>query len=1099
MHCIHINPYCLSLSSRRNADTVFLPFFFDVSCLISYSVSWDSKFEIRGKNKELDDVMALDGNHNGNDDDSRDPPSISCISDDLDTCIQGPTMPYDPPNTPDFMTMPEFVPLPPSPPGAPVSKWRLLVGTPSKPPIPDNIYVPEPSSSSTLPDESVSTALLASSSESSLVVKRRQGEYVKRPPVWKVYRMKDALDSQESVDDFHDDIDCDVKGFGSPLDCCGTYLNYEKPFNQDLGWSMLGFSGDFLGKKLTEMADVVMDGPLTVQMMRDPNMFGRRRPSRIEADLLDPQVEASSNSAEPALSPIAETPINDENVAPPTSNQMRANDGLRRTARDSLEITPAPLSGEGKGKGRASDVIFRRSSRSTNPSMEPSINRSSQEPGVSGSSRDNSYESNTPKIYNTALDPKRYCHFELPKIVKDKDFVDEYLDVRVPPTTVGKFPFRKRISAGSHVTFIGRTEFENSNGRACVVGLPMLSEYYVERIFGDFWALLLKLEPGLEIATKRMNHSFGGLRKLAPPKHLRYETKLIPVKKHPIIAVFAPLCAFTLMSNLGLFQFHMHAPIEPGAKALPFQGGLVKAAPRGSSDTFESDANRNQVVWISERVYHQYEKFCNGAREDHNTLKKKASSTKSFVSVGYEELTAGKSSQQDTTAGSKNTAFQKCRDVFSWKKRQTSDKIHSQEIGQSSKDPNPINPSTNEAQQEQAENPPAVVSGVRLPSFFSAPSNSEGSLLEKIPAKAMPHTGDAESMLIDECTGEDDDPHGFKFPTSHRPELTETDLHSADPGSKGMEFFPNYPETGLAADIKDIEATNNQDSVQQAQQRNSKSSSNPVADQIQADNPRPLRINKDKGKRRKAMTVASRFMSRSWRRTRPIQDPQPGFTQRSLDTTFLFKLPSLLRRHRQTRPSILPQISSNTAGAEPLRAFDESRIDDIVQDPGWDAGIQRKGSVRQRLNNAWRSLRARRPSQTSIITNPYAVEDENRHRSTGIGGKDHRLESNQHYQEQPLLTSDFQVPEAHGSSGPLVLPIAGSQDAGPQITWNGISEEESSHILSQLIREAGPTPDLRERIIAWQRRESDPGFEAAVSAETRQMFRQDLAKRPVTK
>ena len=80
-------------------------------------------------------------------------------------------------------------------------RWKPLVGTPSKPPVPGNILVPDPSPARDAADDG-SPCTLVSSTPGSFIHRRRQGEYVPRPPVWKIYNLPtDASSVENGVED----------------------------------------------------------------------------------------------------------------------------------------------------------------------------------------------------------------------------------------------------------------------------------------------------------------------------------------------------------------------------------------------------------------------------------------------------------------------------------------------------------------------------------------------------------------------------------------------------------------------------------------------------------------------------------------------------------------------------------------------------------------------------------------------------------------------------------------------------------------------------------------------------------------------------------
>ena len=87
----------------------------------------------------------------------------------------------------------------------PDDRWKPLVGTPSKSPI-VNIVVPDlsPGRSPTSEGETDadSPTLLPPSPVASWIHQRRQGQYVSRPPVWKIYKPDQVYDAFQDAEDF---------------------------------------------------------------------------------------------------------------------------------------------------------------------------------------------------------------------------------------------------------------------------------------------------------------------------------------------------------------------------------------------------------------------------------------------------------------------------------------------------------------------------------------------------------------------------------------------------------------------------------------------------------------------------------------------------------------------------------------------------------------------------------------------------------------------------------------------------------------------------------------------------------------------------------
>ncbi|KAL8826755.1 MAG: hypothetical protein Q9191_003607 [Dirinaria sp. TL-2023a] len=124
-------------------------------------------------------------------------------------------------------------------------RWKPLVETPSKPPIPPSILVPDPSPARSSVSDEESLTILPPSPEGSFIHRRRHAQYVPRPLVWK------------------------IEHFGQEFkDLDTSYDNY--PVNTELGNSNLsglrlpGISRD---DQIRQMANAFNEQPLVVNMM----------------------------------------------------------------------------------------------------------------------------------------------------------------------------------------------------------------------------------------------------------------------------------------------------------------------------------------------------------------------------------------------------------------------------------------------------------------------------------------------------------------------------------------------------------------------------------------------------------------------------------------------------------------------------------------------------------------------------------------------------------------------------------------------------------------------------------------------------------------
>ena len=164
-------------------------------------------------------------------------------------------MPIDPPNTSYLTTMPEAhagltewaSEEQPS-----RSRWKPLVGTPSKPPVPQNILVPDPSPSRDVDsDESPNT--LATSTPGSFIHRRRQGEYVPRPPVWKIYDLQADFSASPNGLEDTDTETCDSEE--------DVFTSFRRRYTSD---RRLG--GLPVAEQVNKMANIFSKAPELVEM-----------------------------------------------------------------------------------------------------------------------------------------------------------------------------------------------------------------------------------------------------------------------------------------------------------------------------------------------------------------------------------------------------------------------------------------------------------------------------------------------------------------------------------------------------------------------------------------------------------------------------------------------------------------------------------------------------------------------------------------------------------------------------------------------------------------------------------------------------------------
>lgn len=124
-------------------------------------------------------------------------------------------------------------------------RWKPLTGTPSKPPLPPNLLVPDPSPARSTNSDAESLTMLPPSPQGSFIHRRRQGQYIPRPPVWNIPK----LDLETKGTDFGG-LEAQVPGNATPASGFDCQL-----------------PGMSVNDQVRRMADVFYDRPLVVNMM----------------------------------------------------------------------------------------------------------------------------------------------------------------------------------------------------------------------------------------------------------------------------------------------------------------------------------------------------------------------------------------------------------------------------------------------------------------------------------------------------------------------------------------------------------------------------------------------------------------------------------------------------------------------------------------------------------------------------------------------------------------------------------------------------------------------------------------------------------------
>lgn len=431
---------------------------------------------------------------------------------------------------------------------APSNRWKPLVGTPSKSPIPNDILVPDPSPPQFDPDSPVP----GRSTPTSFVHKRRQGEYVPRPPVWTVRNPDGGLSDPAHEPDLVDNM--------SVSSSESVALDLKRASHPKHETSRASTeSPNYTHAKIPNVCDDEHGDAFAyeysyVKMPPRPQHYDHRKFS-LESSRTVSQTISRNGS-----------PINHKNP----------------------EVAPVIAESSALTERNPNSIDRRVSHLSTASFSAPSLDE--KRVGWIGSD----YRKN---IYSFMEGPARSV-----------ERISSYIDLRFSPTTRKSNPHSNKMVPGSVVISVGRTVLLDDNGNATSdFGVHINRRYIVAEIYGDYWALLIKLEPGLQLGERERSSNL--LSKRAKPKppiktRLPERTTLLGVHRDPEFIVFAPLCAFTLDTDPE--RSPQSRPVSLEMHETISARGYAQATTPTYSAAAEAEAKGSRWTFIPEVVYYRY-------------------------------------------------------------------------------------------------------------------------------------------------------------------------------------------------------------------------------------------------------------------------------------------------------------------------------------------------------------------------------------------------------------------------------------------------------------------------------------------------------------
>lgn len=505
----------------------------------------------------------------------------------------------------------------------PSQRWKPLVGTPSKSPIPHDILVPDPSPRQGFADPE--SPVTDPSSPASFVHKRRQGEYVPRPPVWTVHNPDGGL-SGPAHELVHEDdlsisssesVEFDSKSASHPKhENCRVSTN--SPNYTHAKIPRISDSGH--GDALTYEYSYVKIPPRPEQY--DPRRFSLESSRTVSRN--GPPLTHNTPEVEPVAS--ASNPLMERNL-----NSME-----ERVGHPSAASLSEPSLAEKGGSWIGSD-----------------------------------YRQN---IYSFMEGPAR-----------SEERISSYTDLRFSPTKKKSNPLSNKMISGSVVISVGRTVLPDDNNKSSDFGVHLNRRYLVAEIYGDYWALLIKLEPGLRLGEiERSSNLLAKRAKPKPPIMTRSpeRTTLLGVYKDPEFIVFAPLCAFTLDTDPE--RSPQSRPVSLEIHETSSARGYAQATAPTYSAAAEAETKNSKWTFIPKTVYYRYVYLTMNKSERAGTLptldcsgaaKNGPSGTENLKPTPAMRAHAewkAKAIEYHNQTGQpiKNTPRQSIRDFFSWNKSQ---------------------------------------------------------------------------------------------------------------------------------------------------------------------------------------------------------------------------------------------------------------------------------------------------------------------------------------------------------------------------------------------------------------------------------------------
>lgn len=473
-------------------------------------------------------------------------------------------MPIDPPNTSYLTAMPEAHAKPSTSASEEEqqngSRWKPLIGTPSKPPVPTNILVPDPSPAQDVANgESPDT--VAPSTPGSFIHRRRQGEYVPRPPVWKIYNLQtDASSSPIGMED------TDTESFDSDEE---VFTDSNTHYISNLGPAAIP-----IAEQIRKMAEIFSETPGIVNIVEHKDL------TVDNGTLNNACLRFLAAGTDSPVAPFPAPRLLEHNTAAHFTHPNlleRGTDFLETASSDTILRSGSTGSNEGGSSqsdslktkcknNRKANQEYRMTSYETDPGpWEDEFSVINSVPRKRKLSLYSAFARIKPIKSYHEIQPKKTC-----KPIMSGCLVAYIKDIIYPPGQLGE-----------------RLEPDNK------------AEFMVANIYDDVWALLIPRDTGSNlVCLSKAEPKVLGTGCPIPMVEIMYDEALFR---------FLPICSITAVDE---FQSYKEATFLRQEIQEFYQRGEIRPPIRAHSMAAETEAKAKGVIAIPEEVYKDFNHRC---------------------------------------------------------------------------------------------------------------------------------------------------------------------------------------------------------------------------------------------------------------------------------------------------------------------------------------------------------------------------------------------------------------------------------------------------------------------------------------------------------